>query len=157
MKTKLLSIAAAVCATCGAAKERGPVPVIDGPFWRIGTAPDLGELNAKDMSKQQVVDHGFVKDAAGRWHLWACIRGTNAGRLLYAWEGASITDGELWEQKGISARASAEWGEQAKPGAEHIQAPYFRKVGDTYYCFYNSGGIRYMTSQDGARYERPKV
>lgn len=133
-----------------------PVPVIDGDFWRIGAAPDLDSLNGPDPSKQHVVDHGFVKDESGRWHLWACMRGTKVSRLLYAWEGASLTDGVLWEQKGIAARALPEWNEQKEGDREQMQAPYFLKINDTYYCFYNSAGIRIMTSRDGANYTRPR-
>ena len=136
---------------------RLPTPAIDGAFWRIGAAPDLGPLNGEPRSKQHVVDHGFVKDEQGDWHLWACIRGTKVGRLLYEWQGESLTDGQLWEQKGVVARASEEWGEQAEEGNEKMQAPYFLKVGDEYYCFYNSAGIRVIVSEDGAHYERERV
>ena len=103
-----------------------PVPVIDGEFWRIGEAPDLDSLNGPDADKQHVVDHGFVKDHSGTWHLWACMRGTKVGRLLYEWEGQSLTDGKLWQKKGVVARAEAAWGEQVRDGVEQIQAPYFR-------------------------------
>ena len=130
------------------------IPVIDGQFWRIGEAPDLDSLNGPTLSKQHVVDHGFIKDPNGNWHLWACMRGTKVGRLLYGWEGKSL-EGEIWQQKGIKARANPQWGEQHSP-QEQIQAPYFMKIDDTYYCFYNSAGIRIMTSEDGANYQRPK-
>ncbi len=138
-------------------QETAPVPVIDGEFWRIGAAPDLDSLNGPDLSRQHVVDHGFVKDNEGKWHLWACIRGTKVSRLLYGWEGESLTDGKLWDQVGVVARASSEWNEQVSNGREQIQAPYFRKVGDVYFCFYNSAGIRLMTSQNGADYERQAI
>lgn len=131
-----------------------PVPVIDGAFWRIGEAPDLDSLNGPDLKKQHVVDHGFVKDVNGKWHLWACMRGTKVSRLLYGWEGESLTDGKLWNQVGVVARALPEWNEQVSEGREQIQAPYFRKVGDVYFCFYNSAGIRVMTSENGADYKR---
>ncbi len=116
----------------------------------------MDSLNGEDLIKQQVVDHGFIQDANGKWQLWACIRGTKVGRLLYGWEGESLTDGRLWDQKGVVARASKEWVEAARESAEQIQAPYFMKIGDTYYCFYNSAGIRIMTSRDGTNYERTK-
>ena len=139
-------------------KETAPVPVIDSDFWRIGDAPDLDSLNGDDLSKQHVVDHGFIKDNNEKWHLWACMRGTKVSRLLYGWEGNSLTDGELWDQVGVVGRAQAAWGEQiADDGRETMQAPYFRKVGDKYFCFYNSNGARVMVSEDGANYERFKI
>ena len=139
------------------AQEEIPcIPMIDGEFWRIGEAPNLDSLNGKDPERQDVVDHGFIKDIKGKWHLWACIRGTKVGRLLYGWEGKSLEGGGLWEQTGIKARAEISWGEKVKP-QEQIQAPYFSKIGDTYYCFYNSAGIRVMISKDGANYSRIKI
>jgi len=56
----------------------------------------------------------------------------------------------------VVARAEAEWGEQKNGDREQIQAPYFRKVGDKYFCFYNSAGIRVMISKDGTDFERPR-
>jgi beta-fructofuranosidase len=60
----------------------------------------------------------------------------------------------LWDQKGVVARASTEWGEQKDGSIETIQAPFFKKVDDRYICFYNSAGIRVMLSEDGANYTR---
>lgn len=137
-------------------KHSAPVPVIDGEFWRIGEAPDLDSLNGDDLKKQHVVDHGFVKDASGKWHLWACMRGTKVSRLLYGWEGNSLTDQKIWDQVGVVARAQPEWNEQKNGTKEQIQAPFFLKEDSIYYCFYNSAGIRLMVSDDGANYERPK-
>ncbi len=136
--------------------KTAPVPVIDGDFWRIGHAPDLDSLNGDDLSRQHVVDHGFVKDEEDNWHLWACMRGTRAGRIFYGWTGQSLDDQVVWEQNGVVARADREWGERDTPGREQMQAPYFLKMDDTYYCFYNSAGIRIMTSTDGKNYERPR-
>jgi beta-fructofuranosidase len=130
-------------------------PVIEGESWRICESPDLDSLNGPDLSKQHVVDHGFIQDATGKWHLWACIRGTRVGRLLYGWEGESLEDGP-WTHTGIKARADTTWGEQ-KGEQESIQAPYFMQIDGKYYCFYNSVGIRMMTSADGAHYQREKV
>ncbi len=136
-------------------QEVPSIPVIDGEFWRLGEAPDLDSLNGEDLQKQHVVDHGFIRDSQGKWQLWACIRGTAVGRLLYGWEGTSLQNGE-WIQTGIKARAADEWGERVTP-SEQMQAPYFMKIDGTYYCFYNSAGIRIMTSQDGTHYTRPEV
>jgi len=132
------------------------VPTIEGPFWRIGEAPDLDSLNGPDLDRQHVVDHGFIRDNNGKWHLWACIRGTRVGRLLYAWEGNSLSDQNIWNQKGVVARASEAWGEKVEP-AEQMQAPYFMQIDGSYYCFYNSAGIRIMYSPDGAHYSRMPI
>ena len=126
-------------------------PVIESVWWRICEAPDLGKLNGPDPNRQHVIDHGFIQAENGEWQLWACMRGTAVGRLLYGWEGKSLEEGP-WEPAGIKARAQAEFGEQVDP--EKIQAPYFMKIDDQYYCFYNSGGIRWMVSDDGVHYER---
>ena len=117
----------------------GHIPVIDSDRWRICTMPDLGPLNGPDQSKQHIVDHGFIKNDEGKWILWACMRGTAPGRILYGWEGASLTDSP-WESTGIVARALPEWGEKTNP--ESIQAHYFMKCDSGYYCFYNFKGIK---------------
>lgn len=156
--TLLLILVLTIIMSCTSQQQEteAPIPVIDGEFWRIGAAPDLDSLNGPDAAKQHVVDHGFVKDRNGQWHLWACMRGTKVSRLLYAWEGSSLTDQKLWAQKGVIARAQAEWGEQKNGDRETMQAPYFLEIDGTYYCFYNSAGIRIMTSSDGAHYTRPR-
>lgn len=119
--------------------------------------PDLGELNGPNPKRQHVVDHGFIQAENGQWQLWACIRGTAVSRLLYGWRGKSL-EAELWEPIGVVARAQREYGEQVgtKDGhvVEAIGAPYFKIIGDTYYCFYHSGGMRAMTSQNGVNYQR---
>ncbi|XOV94323.1 MAG: hypothetical protein ACFHWX_06385 [Bacteroidota bacterium] len=155
MKNLILLMIVAIYG-CNQTKQQptAPIPVIDGDFWRIVEAPDLDSLNGPDPEKQHVVDHGFIKDNDGKWHLWACIRGTKVSRLLYGWEGESLTGGKLWDQVGVVARALPEWNEQVSNGNEQIQAPYFRKVGDEYFCFYNSSGIRAMISEDGSDYTR---
>lgn len=130
------------------------IPVLSGKPRRLVEMPELGELKGPDPRKQHIVDHGLIRDARGRWQLWACLRGVKVGRLLYRWEGASL-DELPWEPKGIAARADPAFGEGVKEGVETIQAPYFLKIGELWHCFYNSGGLRYMTSADGASYARP--
>ncbi len=127
-------------------------PVIAGDWWRICEMPDLGELQGPDPERQHIVDHGFIRAEDGTWQLWACMRGTGVGRLLYGWEGKSLEKGP-WEPLGVVARANPSFGEQATPH-ETMQAPYFMKTGDKYLCFYNSNGIRLMTSTDGKHYTR---
>ncbi len=128
------------------------VPVIEGDWWRICRVPDLGELAGPDPERQHVVDHGFIQAENGKWQLWACIRGTAVGRLLYGWEGDSLEDGP-WGPRGVRARAQAQYGESQGP-PEGIGAPFFLKVEDTYYCLYHSGGVHVMTSEDGVDYRR---
>lgn len=128
------------------------VPVITGDWWRITGMPDLGPLNGPDPRAQHVVDHGFIRAENGKWQLWACIRGTGVGRLLYRWEADSLEAGP-WEPRGVAARADARYGERVEP-AEVMQAPHFLKIGDVYHLFYSSGGIRLMTSRDGVDYLR---
>jgi hypothetical protein len=128
------------------------LPVIDSDWWRICEMPDLGELNGPDPKRQHVVDHGFILAANGQCQLWACIRGTPIGRLLYGWRGDSLEKGP-WQPVGIVARAQAACGEKAEP-EEAIGAPFFALFEGTYYCFYHSQSICLMTSRDGVHYSR---
>jgi hypothetical protein len=74
---------------------------------------------------------------------------------LYRWEGESVERGP-WRPVGIAARANPAFGERTQP-EESIQAPHFVKIGETFHCFYNSDGIRLMTSGDGVNYERSRA
>ena len=134
--------------------EKVFLPVISEESWRICEIPDLEELNGSNPKRQHIVDHGFIQAKNGKWQLWACMRGTSVGRLLYGWEGESLDSGP-WNPLGVVKRADSTWGEKVNP--ETIQAPYFMKSDSTYLCFYNSAGIRVMTSQDGVNYERIKI
>ena len=133
------------------------VPQQSGAPWQICTLPDLDSLNGPDLARQHIVDHGFVQDDVGDWHLWACMRGTAVGRLLYAWRGKNPTQGP-WQPVGIAARADSSWGERIKSdGEESIQAPHFVQANSGYYCFYNSNGSRLMFSADGRAFRRVKL
>ncbi len=113
--------------------------------------PDLGELAGPDAKRQHIVDHGLVQDADGNWRIWACLRGVSVGRLLYAWKSPELF-AESWEPLGIAARAERRFGEQVKDdGDEKIGAPFFLKHGETWYCFYHSGGIRVMKPRKPVR------
>lgn len=127
-------------------------PQLSGDSWRICEMPDLGELNGPDPARQHVVDHSFIKAENGQWQLWACIRGTAVGRLLYRWKGSSLVEGP-WIPAGIAARADSTIGEKVIPD-ESIQAPYFLHPDDGYYCFYTSNGARIMRSEDGLEFKR---
>ena len=131
------------------------VPKITSPnYIQITTMPDLGALNGPNPFGQHIVDHGFIQAENGQWQLWACIRGTAVGRLLYGWQSDSLTSPN-WTEIGITARADPAWGESVNSqGVETIGAPYFRKIDDTYYVFYHSNGMRAMVSEDGVNYQR---
>lgn len=128
------------------------VPLLDGESWQVCTMPDLKELNGPNPQKQHIVDHGFIQATDGTWQLWACLRGTAVERFLYRWEADSLTQ-RNWRDKGIALRADTTFGEQPAP-KELLQAPYFMKIGPTYYCFYNSREIRVLSSSDGKNYTR---
>jgi hypothetical protein len=152
MRSFLLSCLALSLFACLPEAPRPEIPVLVGEPWRLCQAPDLDSLNGPDLSRQHVVDHGFIQAEDGSWQLWACMRGTKVGRLLYRWEGSSLTEGP-WEPQGIAMRADASFGEKAAP-QEAMQAPFFLKKDSLYLCFYNSAGIRLLTSADGKRYQR---
>ncbi|MEZ5326938.1 MAG: non-reducing end alpha-L-arabinofuranosidase family hydrolase [Verrucomicrobiales bacterium] len=99
-------------------------PVMSEESWAIATMPDLGDHSGPDPKKQHVVDHGFIRDAHGKWQLWACIRGTSVSRLLFGWQGDSLTLGP-WEPKGVVMRANPDVGENVNGRVEGIGAPYF--------------------------------
>ena len=134
-------------------------PVLVGPWWRIGDNPDLGDLTGPE---QEVVDHAVFQSADGRWHLWACIRRTRIGRLLYAWEGPDI-EAPHWERRGIALRAVAAYGESLNDwnGEEWIQAPHVIVHDGVYYMFYGGHStelgecqVCLATSPDGRAWQR---
>lgn len=137
------------------------MPVVQGKPWHIGDNPDLGALTGE---KQQIVDHAVFRSRDGAWHLWACIRSTKIGRLLYAWEGSSLEQ-RVWKQKGIAMRVSPQHGESVDDwgGKEWIQAPHVVTHANRFYMLY--GGHRsemehcqicLATSADGRKFERHK-
>ncbi len=128
------------------------VPVIEDDWWRICEMPDLGELNGPDPERQHIVDHGFIRAREGSWQLWACMRGTAVGRLIYGWQGRSLEEGP-WQRRGVMLRAREEFGERASP-RETVGAPFFARFDGIYYCFYHSRGIHALTSKDGINYTR---
>jgi hypothetical protein len=129
------------------------LPHIEGDWWKLTGMPDLGEL-ASPEGKENIVDHGFLQLPDGTWQLWACMRGTKVSRLLYGWKGESL-ESENWEETGVVSRAEKKYGEVDNgKGTEQIGAPFFFRENNMYYCFYHSGGLRIMTSQDGINYTK---
>jgi len=135
------------------------IPVVQKPMWHISNNPDLGEFTG---DAQEVVDHAIWQSADGRWHLWACIRGTRIGRLLYAWEGGSL-EHQDWEPKGVAMRRDRAAGESHHDwhGQEWIQAPHVSCWDRVYYMFYGGHSteadccqICVATSEDGRTFAR---
>lgn len=156
-----------------APSARRQVPEVASEWWRICEMPDLGKLQGPVPADEHIVDHSFLRRPDGGWTLWACIRGTGAGRILYGWEGDSLTQGP-WRSVGITAQADAAWGENVRgPNPESgtvprldapprrqrwpgpvMQAPFFLRWGGEILCLYNSNGVRVMTSRDGRNFAR---
>lgn len=127
-------------------------PVIDGDAWRICEMPNLGELAGASPARQHIVDHGFLHRPDGKWQMWACLRGTAIGRLIYGWEGDSLEQGP-WAEQGVTLRAGVAQGEIVDP-QEKVGAPFFLQHEDLYYCFYHSRGVHALTSRDGVEWKR---
>lgn len=134
------------------------MPVLAGDWRALAANPDLGELQGE---RQEVVDHGLWQADDGSWQLWACIRGTKVGRVLYRWEGPSLK-GEL-QPVGIAMRAEAQYGESIDDwnGQEWIQAPFAWKDDHGWHMLYGghrteqeSCQICLATSKDGREFER---
>ncbi|MBI5425769.1 MAG: hypothetical protein HZA32_16965 [Opitutae bacterium] len=127
-------------------------PVIDGDWWSIANNPDLGAIGSPG---QQPVDFAIWQAADGTWQLWSCIRRTNCGgktRLLYRWEGKSLTDPD-WKPMGIAMQADPALGET--DGG--LQAPHVVRIDGTYYMFYGDWlRICLATSRDGKNFQHVK-
>ena len=131
-------------------------PVLDGDFWMIGDNPDLGELQGPyadprwpgQVLNQEPVDHCICQSSDGAWHLWGCIRKTKVGRILYHWEGESLTTPH-WRQTGEVIRADRDAGESMlfQESAEWIQSPYVIQHEGRYWMFY--GGYASEVNEGG--------
>ena len=152
MKNSVLFLILFIAFTACDKSQQIYVPVLQGEGWRVCNQPDLGENNGDNLDRMDIVDHSFIRAEDGTWQLWACMRGTKPGRILYKWEGKSLEEPD-WTDKGIAARADTSWGERAYP-QELLQAPHFIKTDGIYWCFYNSSEVRAMFSEDGKNYER---
>jgi hypothetical protein len=143
----LLLAGGAVAQSPDAAKR---VPRIEGDWWQVASNPDLGVLGSEE---QEPVDFGVWQAADGTWQLWSCIRKTREPgktRLLYGWEGPSLTSPH-WRPTGIKMQGNPEVGE-TRGG---LQAPHVSVVGDTYHMLYGDWQhICRATSSDGKLFRR---
>ena len=126
-------------------------PVLDGDFWMLGPSPalDLPRLVEPERNPDappgaptyECVDHHVFQSADGVWHLWGCIRKTTVGRILYRWEGRSLTEGP-WQPTGEIIRVDRAAGESLSyhDGEECIQSPFVVVVDGVYYMFYGGDG-----------------
>lgn len=136
------------------------VPVIDSPWITIGPRPELGYAVSGDPDHEiaflagdvaehnATVDHHIVRDAAGAFHLWGCVRATAVGRVLYRWESDAMEQAP-WHSTGEVIRVSREAGESIDDwgGEEWIQSPFFVEHDGTWYMFY--GGHRAGVNESG--------
>jgi hypothetical protein len=157
-------------------------PVLEGDWWLIGPSPDIDSLISDPVEikqrhgglgrpeKNAPVDHHIFQGPDDKWHCWGCVRATNAGRVLYHWEAAQVTDSP-WRSTGELIRVDKSYGESLGAGDELIQSPFFVKHDERYFMFYGGGstGIKevgpperprtrmqmcLMTSADGRNWER---
>lgn len=156
--------------------RRKLVPMLQGDPWTIGPNPrDLGalqgDMSADAQKPQEVVDHHVWRDADGAWRLWACIRGTAVGRVLYGWKSPSLEQPN-WEPTGVTMRRDRSAGEcvgksgpDASSEEEWIQSPYVIQSDGLYHLFYGGswadpcgtiriGSVCHASSRDGIRFER---
>lgn len=136
-------------------------PVLDGDGWTIGPSPDLTGLlpgGGKGLPRHECVDHHVYQGSDGAWHLWGCIRQTPVGRILYHWEGESLSRGP-WRGTGEIVRADREAGESLEDwrGEEWIQSPYVVRHGGTYYMFYGGHGTGVDALGHPVPYEDPRM
>jgi hypothetical protein len=116
-------------------------PVISGPWWMIGPEPDLSPFGLQPESIQgqpnQPNDHHVFQTDDGQWHLWACVRRTQAGRILCHWEGDSLIQSP-WHLTGEIIRADKSAGESQVEwqNEEFLQSPYIVREKGLYYLFY---------------------
>jgi hypothetical protein len=123
-------------------------PVVDTPWRMIAPRPDLSNLGLQPPPGSRVNepnDHTFFRDADGTWRLWACVRNTAVGRILYHWRSERLSDAP-WEPTDQVIRADKTAGESRieHRGQEFIQSPFVVVHQGLWYMFY--GG--YATGHD---------
>lgn len=139
-------------------------PVLDGD-WSLLASPPVG-LDAKlpgnplppqSAEHNACVDHHIFRSADGAWHLWACVRQTKVGRVLYHWEAANFSD-RPWRDTGEFFRADPAAGESLRDweNQEWLQSPYIIHHAGFYYMFYGAHAAA-GTASDGLTYTDPAM
>jgi hypothetical protein len=138
------------------------IPALDGDPWHITGYPDVGSL--QDGPDHEIVDHAIWQAKDRSWHVLACVRKTNVGRVLYEWEGSSLEQTN-WKPLGVTMRADHRYGESVNDWEieEWLQAPYVLEDKGTYYMFYGGHNselgecqICLATSPDGRTWTRQR-
>ena len=90
----------------------------------------------------EVVAHHAFQAADGIWHLWAGIRRTAAGKIIYHWSSDDFFRSP-WTDTGQIMRCDRGAGECMSPldNGEGIHALCFVQHADTWYMFYTTDGI----------------
>ena len=137
------------------------LPVLAGDPWHITGYPDLGDL-AYSSADHEVVDHAIWQSDNHKWHVWACVRGTRVGRVLYGWQSDRLED-SFWEPVGITLRVDPDRGESINDwsGDEWIQSPFVLHHAGGYAMFYGGHNtelgecqICLATSAEGTNFQR---
>lgn len=127
---------------------------IDAPFiagqWRLLTSPEplasleLPPRNQEPLDPPEPNDHHIFQAADGSWHLWACVRGTDVGRLLAHWRTDDFFAGP-WEFTGEVMRADRNAGESLVTwqGQEFIQSPFIVQHNRRFYMIYGGYATGY--------------
>jgi hypothetical protein len=135
-------------------KKRKLRPVIDSEWKLLAAAPEVDPLldgvtetnqrygggPVRHPEKDAPVDHHFFRDPEGVWHLWACVRCTSVGRILYHWDSPDF-ERTPWRDTGEIIRRNADSGESVNPGDEFMQSPFFLEHEGVHYMFYGGGGV----------------
>ena len=128
-------------------------PTIDSDWWVIAPRPSLSGIVKTDethehafhrgleMEHNAPVDHHIYQDTHGTYHLWACVRATARGRVLYHWRSNDVRRSP-WEATGESVFADHDAGECVGEldGQEWLQSPFIVRDGGLFYMYY--GGHR---------------
>ena len=121
-------------------------PVLDGDWRVIGPrpvgldarlpGPDVVPTE-KSPEHNACVDHHIFQSPDGAWHLWACVRRSKVGRLLYHWETRDF-QAAPWRDTGEFIRADRSVGESMRDwnNEEWLQSPYFVHHRGLYWMFY---------------------
>lgn len=116
-------------------------PVIKSDFWPVGPEPELSAHGLQPVANgsqpNQPNDHCFFQSPDGKWHLWACVRGTKVGRILCHWTADSLEQSpwllcpDIIRADKLAGESLVEW-----QGQEFLQSPFVVHHNDTFYMYY---------------------